>query len=215
MPSVSKEEFVKVIGKYFPPEAIDFAWFYFEKHDFSLKVTNARSTKKGDFKYYRDKNRRTIITVNGDLCSYDFLIVYIHELAHYLVFRHADIFRAKAHGKEWQFFFKKLLENVIEKTALPQDIKKAFQHHSLHIKSSTVLDQQLEIALDKYRTKCEGVVYLKDLSVGDNFLYRGNLFKIDSFARTRVRCTLAGTKRKYLISAMMNVVPQTISEIHE
>ena len=199
---------MKVIGKYFPPEAIDFAWFYFEKHNFSLKVTNSRSTKKGDFKYHRDKNRRTTITINGDLCSYDFLIVYIHELAHYMVFHHADIFRTKAHGKEWQFFFKKLLDNVIEQTTLPQDIREAFKYHSLHIKSSTVLDQQLELTLDKYRTKRAGMVYLKDLSVGNHFIYRGNIFRIDSFARSRVRCSLTGTNRKYLISGMMQVAPQ-------
>jgi predicted SprT family Zn-dependent metalloprotease len=205
MPSVSKEEFVKVIGKYFPAEAIDFAWFYFEKHDFSLKVTNARSSKKGDFKYHRDKNKKTTITINGDLCSYDFLIVYIHELAHYMVYHHADIFKAKAHGKEWQFFFKRLLDNVIEQTVLPPDIREAFKYHSLHIKSSTVLDQQLELVLDKYRTKREGMVYLKDLSVGDQFIYRGNLFRIDAFARTRVRCTLAKTNRKYLISSIADV----------
>ena len=205
MSSVSKEEFVKVSGKYFPPEAIDFAWFYFDTCNFSLKITNSRSTKKGDFKYYKDKNRITEITVNGDLCSYDFLLVYIHELAHYMVYRHHDIFKAKAHGQEWQFFFKKLLDNVIEQTALPQDIREAFHYHSLHIKSSTVLDQQLELALDKYRTKREGVVYLKDLSVGDHFICRGSLFKIDSFARTRVHCTLVKANRKYLISGIMEV----------
>jgi len=208
MNTVSREEFVKVVGKYLPPETINFAWFYFEKHDFSLKVTNFRKSKKGDFKYHRDKKRRTTITINGDLCSYDFLLVYIHELAHYMVYRHSDIFKAKAHGQEWQSFFRKLLDNVIEQTTLPEDIREAFRCHSLNIKSSTVLDHQLELVLDKYRPKREGVTYLKELSVGDHFICMGNLYRLDSFARTRVRCTLARTNRKYLISAMAQVSPQ-------
>ena len=205
MSSVTKEEFIKISGKYFPPECIDFAWFYFDNHDFSLQITNARETKKGDFKYSRDKKKRTKITINGDLCSYDFLIVYIHELAHYMVYRFGDIFKSQAHGKEWQSFFKELLDRVIEQTALPEDIRAAFKHHSLHIKSSTVLDHQLELTLDKYRTKREDVVYLKELTVGEHFICKGELFKIDSFARTRVHCTLLKTKRKYLISVMMQV----------
>ena len=129
-----------------------------------------------------------------------------------MVYRFSDIFKAKAHGQEWQYFFKKLLDNVIEQTMLPQDIREAFKHHSLHIKSSTALDQQLELTLDKYRTKPAGIIYLKEMSVGDTFIFRGNLFKIDSFARTRVRCTLAGTNRKYLIFSMVDVLPQQIKK---
>lgn len=202
-----KEQFLSIAKEYFPSEALDFAWFYFEQNGFTFTVTNSRKTKKGDFKYFRDKNKQPGISINGDLCSYDFLIVFVHELAHYMVYRHGNIFKMQAHGKEWRCFFRKLLENLIATVDLPKDIKEAFQNHSLNIKSSTVSDQQLETVLDRYRKKPEGVVYLKELSVGDYFICRGKLFKIDTFARTRVRCTLAESNRKYLISSMMYVTP--------
>ena len=205
MPKLSKEVFAERVGKYFPPEAVDYAFFYFNHYQFHFKVTQSRTTKKGDFKYSRDQNKTPIITVNGDLCSYDFLLVYIHELAHYMIYKYHDIFKMKSHGDEWKKAFKGLLINLLEQVVLPDDIKTAFHKYSHHIKSSTANDRDLEQVLDGYRNKPEGIIYLKDLREGEQFVCRNELFRLDSFARTRARCTLLRNNRKYLISDMMNV----------
>lgn len=202
---VSKEDFERIAGRYFPSEALDYAWFYFEENHFSFKIVPPRKTKKGDFKYSKNPLKMPVITVNNNLCSYDFLLVYIHELAHYMVFRHHDIFKVKSHGPEWRQFFKELLQNLVNEVPLPEDISTAFLNYSNRIKSSTAADYELETALDRYREKPDHIVYLKSLQVGDRFSLRGQLFRVDSFARTRAKCTLEGTRKKYLISAMMNV----------
>ena len=205
MPDISKDEFIKQIGKYFPTEALDYVFFYFNQYRFSFRVSADRVTKKGDFKYFKDKTKIPIISVNGSLCTYDFLLVYIHELAHYIVYEHYDIFKVKSHGEEWKDAYRKLLTNLIENVALPYDIMEAFESYIHRIKSSTSQDEALEKVLDRYRKLPESVTRLKDLQIGDYFVCRNELFRLDSFARTRAKCTLMRANRKYLISGMMNV----------
>lgn len=201
----SKEDFSNVVGKFFPTEAIDFAWTYFQKEDFNFKISPSRVSKKGDFRYFKLKNKRPTITVNGDLCTYDFLLVYLHELAHYFVYKHYQIEKVKAHGKEWKDLFRALLVESTTEIELPQDIRDSFLHHAKKCPGSSALDKELEITLDKYRKKPEGVLYLKDLKAGDIFICRSELFKLESFARTRATCTMLRNNRRYLISGMMNV----------
>ena len=205
MPDISKDEFIRQVGKYFPTESLDYVFFYFNHHRFSFKVAPTRATKKGDFKYFKDKKRIPVISVNGNLCTYDFLLVYVHELAHYMVYEHYDIFKVKSHGEEWKNAYRKLLTNLIEQVALPNDIMVAFGNYIHRIKSSTSQDEELEKVLDHYRKIPETVLRLKELQIGDHFLCRNELFQLDSFARTRAKCTLLRNNRKYLISGMMNV----------
>lgn len=195
----------KEVRKYFPSEALAYVNFYFTTCRFHFKVTRPRLSKKGDFKYFKTKDRLPAITVNGNLCAYDFLLVFIHELAHYMIYRHDDINRVKAHGPEWKRMYKNLLSNLLEQVPLPQDIALAFRNYSNHITSSTIMDAELEKVLDRYRDKPENVFYLKDLEVGEKFVCRNEIFRVESFARTRARCVMEKNSRRYLISGMMNV----------
>lgn len=205
MPKPAKEEFIKLFGRYFPPETIEYAYFYFNRNGFYLKAVKARSSKKGDFRYSRLKDQIPTITINADLCPYDFLLVYLHELAHYLVYQYHDINQVKSHGKEWKEFFKKLLLNLTEQVPLPAEIKQAFRDYSTKIKGTTSSDRKLETVLNRYRPENKNTEYLIDLAEGDLFICRDELFRLDTFARTRARCTLLRTKRKYIIPGMMNV----------
>lgn len=205
MVKISREDFIRKATPFFPPEALDFAYFQFDTHHFHFHIVPPRKTKKGDFKYFRVKGKTPTITVNSDLCSYDFLLVYLHEVAHYLVYKHYNMARVKSHGEEWKHFFRLLIENLTDQVDLPEDIKAAYLRHSKKIMSSTVLDRELELTLDKYRSKPANVLYLHDLKIGDVFICRNKIFRVDHFARTRARCTLLKNNKRYLISGLMNV----------
>ncbi len=101
MPKFLKEEFIAKTGKYFPPETIDFVYFQFETHLFNFRITRPRVTKKGDFRYSLIRKSLPSISINSNLCSYEFFLVFLHELAHYKVFTKFEN-QAKSHGKEWK-----------------------------------------------------------------------------------------------------------------
>jgi hypothetical protein len=205
MNHISFEDFSQKTGKYFPEEALAYAYSLFVAGEFSLKITPARISKKGDFRYHLKGTRLPQITVNGDLCPYDFLIVYLHEFAHYQLYKTGNIQREAAHGKGWQTLFSALLHDLLSQVILPGDIAAAFQHHAQHIKSSTCTDSFLEKTLERYRKRPEGVSLLKNLAVGTCFICRGTIFHLDEFARTRARCTCVKNGKKYLISMLMPV----------
>lgn len=203
---ISKDQFLQFSSQFFPKEASEYVWNHFDNNMFSLNIVSPRKTKKGDFRFSKNPMDIPVISINNNLCSYEFLLVYIHELAHYMVFRHHNIFLVKSHGVEWKTYFKELLLNLVDQVALPDDISTAFRQYSLNIKSYTGSDFELETVLDQYRNKQpDHFTYLRTLQEGERFLFRGKVFKMEALLRTRARCSLEGTKLKYLISGMMKV----------
>ncbi|MEG1556614.1 MAG: hypothetical protein RR356_07820, partial [Bacteroidales bacterium] len=196
--------FAKQMSPFFPEEALDYVYFYFNQHNFNLKISSPRLTKKGDFKFYPLLNRCPSISINNDLCSYEFLLVYIHELAHYYVFKKYSK-TVKAHGKEWKEEYKKLLINAIEQINFPDNIAVAFRNHLAKIKSSSSLDEELMQVFDSYKSTTIEEIMVKNLQIGDVFLFRNKTYQLDSFARTRACCTLLKTQQKFLVNGIVKV----------
>ena len=199
-----KEEFIAKTGKYFPPETIDFVYLQFENHLFNFRITRPRVTKKGDFRYSLIHKSLPSISINSNLCSYEFFLVFLHELAHYKVFTKFEN-QAKSHGKEWKNEYRKLLELALNNISFPSAIHNAFSKHLGNIKSSSALDHDLEAVFDSYRITVPDMVFVKNLNPGDCFICKNEMFVMDSFVRTRARCTMMKSKRKYLISGLMKV----------
>ena len=82
------EDFQKYILKKIQSEGISF------------RISSPRKSKLGDYKYIYFKKIHAI-SVNIDLSEIQFLITFIHELAHKKCY---DIYagRVSAHGKEWK-----------------------------------------------------------------------------------------------------------------
>jgi hypothetical protein len=204
MRKILKEEFIAKVGKFFPPETIDFVFLQFETNSFSLKITRPRITKKGDFRYSLIHKFLPVISINCNLCQYEFFLVFLHELAHFKVFNKYEN-QAKSHGKEWKSEYKKLLAIALNNIDFPSDIQDAFYKHLGNIKSSSALDHDLEAVFDFYRVKIPDMVFVKNLNPGDHFICKNEMFVMDSFVRTRARCTMMKSRRKYLISGLMKV----------
>lgn len=204
MPKITKEEFIAKVGKFFPPETIDFVFLQFDTNSFSLKISRPRITKKGDFRYSLIHKFLPVISINCNLCSYEFFLVYLHELAHFKVFNKYEN-QAKSHGKEWKNEYRKLLQLALNTIDFPAAIHNAFYKHLGNIKSSSALDHDLEAVFDLYRAIIPDMVFVKNLNPGDYFICKNEMFVMDSFVRTRARCTMMKSKRKYLISGLMKV----------
>jgi predicted SprT family Zn-dependent metalloprotease len=188
----------EILEQYFPASSHHFVRPFFDNNPFNFTVTTHRQSKKGDFRTSRNLINGATITVNGTLHQYEFLLVFLHELAHYFVAKEKPA-NVKPHGKEWKMCYKKLVEDALEQVKLPSDIVEAWRQHLKNIKSSSSTDPHLVAVFKKYDTRTSDKVMVGELQVGDIFLFRNLQFRVDSFARTRAKCTLLANNKQFLI----------------
>lgn len=78
--------------------------------EISFKWSRERVTKLGDYRFCQSPMRH-IITLNNNMQPMATWVVFLHELAHYIV--KVKYSRVAPHGKEWKYEFRKLLEKEI------------------------------------------------------------------------------------------------------
>lgn len=74
-----------ILEKYVPPASTDYCHQLLYRYGFRLKITRSRKTKLGDYRFL-SVQKKHVITVNHDLNPFQFLITYIHEVAHLVTF---------------------------------------------------------------------------------------------------------------------------------
>ncbi|MEG0187933.1 SprT-like domain-containing protein [Algoriella sp.] len=185
---------------YLPINADLFVRNWLENHFVTLKITQRRETKLGDYRKLLASNRHQI-TVNGDLNPYAFFFVFTHEVAHLKTFVQFDSRTINPHGKEWKAIFGKLLTESIH--VYPDELKPYILHHAKHPKASLGADINVSkfIIADKNPTQ----TYLEDLEDGTVFSIGKRVFQKESKRKLRYLCLELKSKKKYLISATATV----------
>lgn len=196
----------EILAKHLPENALDLFIDYFNEHPINLKITNARSTKLGDFKApFRGQPAR--ISVNGDLNPYSFLITLIHEVAHWVIWEKHNNFRdIKPHGKEWKAEYKALMQPYLNSSIFPEPLLSVYRKHMLNPKASSSSDIHLMKELKVLDSRASKPI-LGDLNLGDEFQFRDAYFQILKKNRTRFLCQEIRSKRNFLIHAMAEVIP--------
>ncbi len=201
--STAFEQHVKVLKKYIPEEYVEYTVELILRNRLEFRIVRPRKTKLGDFRYGPDLERPKI-TINGDLNPYSFLITTLHELAHYFV--HLDHgHRIKAHGKEWQKEYQKLIYPVVETGHLPKDIETALLNSLVRVKASSCTDLNLFRVLKKYNTNNTDILHLEDLEENETFVLNGKAFTKGKLRRKRYLCTDISNRKQYLVSALAEV----------
>ena len=180
---------------HFPNPAQELVLEMIEDQNVNIKLARARQSKWGDFKAMKNGTGTPSITVNKDLSPPAFLITFVHEWAHYVVWK--TFKSAKAHGIEWKSTFIKLMnpfltESCFEEKLLPV-VKSYFNNPCAAISSAPALYYALA-------PPTAFQVPVQELSIGDLFSFRGKLYKRLEKQRTRIKCELVGQKRIYLFS---------------
>ncbi len=194
--------------KHVPKNAVQYCWDKWNEDPFNFYITKSRSSKLGDFRFRKDRRIQTI-TINCDLNPYQFLITYLHEVAHHVAYKKYGL-GIKPHGKEWKTIFQGMLSPILSDLVFPLDILIPLKRYWLNPKASTGADLFLNKEVKKYNQKQDGhqEILLCDLKMGETFILRGRIFQKDATRRTRVLCLEISSGKKYLISAHAEIKPE-------
>lgn len=196
---------LQIFNKHLPSNSIQYCLKLWSESPFSLHIKNPRNSKLGDFRYRKDRKIQTI-TLNSDLNPFQFLLTYIHEVAHLRVFEKVGI-NHLPHGTEWKLMFQQLMAPILSESVFPQDLLIPIRLHMKNPSASSARDLFLMKEMSKY-DKIEAnstEVFLSDVMPGITFLLAGRKFKKGETRRTRILCEEVDTGKKFLVSTLAKV----------
>lgn len=200
---------IKILEKYFPLETIEIVVSCFRKSFFRLHIGNPRKVQLGTFiPNIRNTKLPHKIVMNGDLGKYTFFLVFMHELAHLLVWNNYKN-AVKPHGSEWKEIFSGMLHAIVEKQILPPELNSFLQNNLSAAVSASHRHPKLLTILHKLDGK--GARYVV-ADIAENAVFKnlsGRQFLKLEKQRTRFKCQCVETGRLYLVSGQMEIIPET------
>lgn len=192
------EKIFEVLNGHLPHQTVEYCFQLWQHNPFDFRLRKRRISKAGDFSC---KHGNTpVITVNHDLSPHEFLITYVHEVAHLHVHRQHG-FRTEPHGEEWKKSFQNLLAPVMVDHIFPEPVLSGLKMHMINPKASTYSDSNLMQLLRTLDPRAKRVVLLSELPEGSVFDFQGRWFKKGKLKRTRVLCMEIKSRRQYLVPA--------------
>lgn len=172
------------------------------KHNVQIKVVRQRKTKHGDFRAFPDKP--ITITLNAMENPYRFLLTFLHEWAHFVVFFTYKR-RQKPHGSIWQNTFREITSPFLTTDFFPETVLVSLRNHMQKPKATFSADSALMLALRKFdlptNKKC-----IFELDQGAFFETEdGRIFLKGSKRRKRFLCICKQTQKQYLFPPFVEV----------
>lgn len=204
-PSAHKEKLKAALSKYVPNAALDLCATLIMQHRIHLHIEVERKSRYGDYTPHTGKSSR--ITVNHNLSPFEFLITFIHELAHHTTYIKYGP-NHEAHGAEWKSEYKQCMRPFFDLDVFPYDLKSALAKHMQNPKYTQAADVKLLQVLRKYDTRKADILTLSQLADGTLFKMKTHpmLLKRIKLLRTYVLCENPDTKSRYKVHAMVEVV---------
>ncbi len=183
-----------------PVDAVETITRIIRDYHIDFIIRRNRRSKLGDFKPSVNGSSHKI-TINADLNTHECLLVFLHELAHLMVYE-AHGRQVAPHGLEWKRQYGMLIRQFVGMEFFHPSVCDLLVAYSYRVKASGVADLQLAKALRVFdRTSPEtSWQFLEE--VDDNKLFKmmnGRLFRKEEKIRTRYRCYCLDNQRSYLI----------------
>ena len=196
----------KILAEYLPEKAIKPVANLIVRYKIYLKISQSRRTKLGDYRPPINQPYHKI-SVNHDLNQYAFLVTFIHEVAHLIVYKKYRTRISSPHGKEWKKEYRILMQKFIDKNIFPKDVEEEISKSIVNSKASSTAELELTRVLRKYdENKIEGVVHLEELPEGSLFVIKtGRRFKKGAKRRIRFMCQNIDNQRWYLFHPLTEV----------
>ena len=191
-----------LLSQYLPEMALPYCVELWHHYQFEFRLSKKRTTKLGDYRFDL-RSGMHFVSVNKDLNQYNFLITYIHEIAHCVnVIENGR--KVSPHGIEWKNAFRNLMIPLLNPDIFPDDILRPLARHMKNPKASSQSDKHLVLALRKYDPKDDSTLLL-DVPDGVSFKLKEREFKKLQVRRSRVLCLEKCSGRNYLISGIATV----------
>ncbi len=196
----------KALNDYIPESALEAVVELIGKTPVQIKLTNKRESKSGDYLApHKDAYHR--ISINADLNKYEFLITFLHEWAHLLVFKQY-YGKVDAHGQEWKETYRILMQSFVEKGIFPEELNKVIKKHLRNIKASTFGDIDLSRVLATYNKKPLSTVtqFAEELAIGETFSYKNKMYQKIKKDRTYIHCKELSSNKMYKFHPLAKVI---------
>jgi len=191
---------------YVPPNSVEALGKWLSGPGANLRITKHRSSKLGDYKPL-DRGKEHLISVNGSLNKYAFLLTLVHEIAHmnnYIAYGR----KVKPHGQEWKDEFKRLMAELSLIPIFPDQLISKIDSYMTNPKASSCSDIPLSLALREYDVRERNYHLLSELEEGALFNTRNKrVFVKGAKQRKRIKCRELKTGRLYLFSPIAEVFP--------
>ncbi|WP_305982371.1 transcription elongation protein SprT [Roseivirga thermotolerans] len=198
---MERDVFVLLITRKVPKEALDYCIQLYEDQPFQFRLSKKRQSKLGDYRFDPRAKSHTV-TVNEDLHPYQFLITYVHEVAHRRV--HEQHRNLKPHGLHWKNEFRRLMLPLLRPEVFPNTVLGPLARHMKNPKASTSADPALMIALKQFEANSERST-IASLPLLAEFRFRKRYFRKLEVKRTRALCLDLENKKRYLIPLVAEV----------
>jgi SprT protein len=199
-----KKQLMHTLQKYMPERVVEYCSELIILYKLHLHIEVERKDRLGDYSPHLGNGNR--ISINHNLNRYDFLITFIHELAHHVTYKKYGPHH-QSHGSEWKDEFKACMRPVVMMKIFPPDIEIPLIKHMRAPKYTHSGDVELMKALMKHNKGVQPLI-LDDLPMGSLFKMalkgRAVLRKMEKL-RTYVLCEDVGTGKKYKVHLLAKV----------
>ena len=196
----------ETLAEFFPVEAVVNIASLLEKHGVQLQASRERVSKLGDFRPCKGSGLHRI-SVNANLNKYEFLLVFLHELSHLMVYQShgRSVF---PHGIEWKSVYGGLIREFTEAQIFHPVLHDELIRYSYKVKAAGVADMPLALILRMFDKSDNGQSwrYLEEIPERSLFRVRsGRVFRKGEKIRKRFRCFCLENNLPYLIHPMARV----------
>lgn len=188
---------------HFPTKVAEYCFELWNENNFELFLSKKRQSKLGDFCI--KKNQPLRITLNYDLAPYQFLITYIHEVAHYTTYQEYKTLK-NPHGEEWKESFRKLFEPILEEQYLPKDLIIVLKDYLKNPAASSYGHPELVKILSELEGTSQKIT-LQDLEKNSIFRIKNLILIKGELRRTRFLCKDVYSEKKFLVSKFAEIIP--------
>lgn len=197
----------EILSKYFPHETLDQVVDLVEKHNVQLKFTAQRNSKLGDYRPPGLKTQQHRVTINGNLNPWFLYLVFLHELAHLLVWSKYQN-KVSPHGSHWKQEFACLLKYAVFHNTLPPALHLPVLDFCKKVKATFASHPGLWKALKSFDKEADHGVTVEDIPYASWFVAsNGRVFQKEERIRTRYRCYCANNKKRYLFHPLASITP--------
>ncbi len=196
----------ETLAAFVPVTAVEHVAKLLQTHRIQLRVARTRLTKLGDFRPGKQGSAHQI-SVNQGLNVFEFLLVFLHELAHLKVHEETAPPRLP-HGLEWRRHYGELIRDFVAGGHFHPSLEEVLIQYSYQVSASGVGNMELAKLLRAFDRAPLDRPWLFLDEVAQQGVFQtpsGRLFRKEEKLRKRYRCLCLKSRRSYLVHAMARV----------